>query len=785
MKYLLSFLLACVFSFYVFSVAATPKLKENNIDKIVKEMTVEEKVLLLFGVGMPFSPDDTRAGILARPAIVDGQSSATHAIPRLGIPAIVLSDGPAGLHINPTREGDSRTYYCTGFPVATCLASTWNLNLINQVGQAMGNEVLEYNVDILLAPAMNIQRNLLCGRNFEYYSEDPYLSGKIGASMVKGIQSNGVGTSVKHFVAGGKETNSTNNDARISQRALREIYLRGFEITVKESNPWTLMTSYNKVNGLYTSENPELLQGIVRDEWKYEGTFVTDWWAGKDVVAQVKSGNELIMPGREDQYNAVLEAVNKGKIPMEVIDANVKRVLQLIVRTPKFKGYKPSSAPDLKAHAMVTRQSATEGMILLENRENTLPFPSSIKKIGLFGNTSYEFIPGGTGSGDVNRAYTIDLVQGLSEAGYLLLPELTAKYQTYIQRERAKEEKKHWFFGKKHLEELYLEPSLVRKAAANSDMAVLTIGRISGEGGDRQVEGNFNLSVQEKALLRSVCDAYHELGKRVVVVLNVGGVIETASWKHLPDAILLAWQPGQEGGYSVADILQGKVNPSGHLAVTFPIDYFDTPSALNFPYMKMVDGEFLPGEDQSKGKSDQRRNFDYVEYEEDIYVGYRYFDTFDQDVSYPFGYGLSYTNFTYSDPSIHKTVDGFEVTVKVSNSGTLPGKDVVQLYVAAPDNLALEHPSKELRAFAKTSLIAPGESENIVLSFTERELASYSESRSAWITEAGDYKAMVASSVDNVVFSLPFRVEERIEEPCNDVLKPQFPLHLMSHVKGN
>ena len=750
------------------SCGATTKLKKNNIDKVISEMTTEEKLLLIIGCGMVGAEDD-RAPFLTRPAILAGQASATHGIDRLGIPSVALCDGPAGLHIDKTREGDDHIYYCTGFPVATCLASSWNLELMKEVGNAMGNEALEYGADILLAPAMNIQRNLLCGRNYEYYSEDPYLSGMLGAAMVSGIQENGIGTSVKHFVAGGKETNSKNNDARVSRRALREIYLRGFEITVKESHPWTVMTSYNLVNGVYTSQNPELLKTIARSEWGFDGAFTTDWWAGRDVVAQVNAGNDLIMPGTDEQYYKMLAAVEDGSIPMEQVDENVKHILQLIIKSPKFRGYKPSFAPDIESHAQVTRQSATEGMVLLENRENTLPLDSSVKSLGLFGNASYEFIAGGTGSGDVNRAYTIDMVQGLTEAGYDLEGDLTHRYQEYIKYERDHEEKRHIFWGRKHLEELYLEPSYIREIAENSDLGIFTIGRQSGEGGDREVEGNFNLSTEEKALLRKLCDAYHSLGKRVVVVLNVGGVIETGSWKHLPDAILLAWQPGQEGGHSVADVLTGNANPSGHLAVTFPMDYFESPSAINYPYHKLSENKFLAGERATAG-DEPRLNWNYVDYEEDIYVGYRYYDTYGVKVSYPFGYGLTYTDFTYDKPEIRETEEGFEVSVTVTNSGKVAGKDVVQVYVSAPSDSGFSHPAKELRSFAKTGTLQAGESETVTMMFKAEDLASFVEERSSWVTAVGEYRALISRSATDVIYELPFVVQKEIVRECNDVL---------------
>lgn len=773
--------LAALSLLYLSASASAPKLRKGNVDKVVAAMSIEEKVLTILGCGMVGAEDD-RASLLTRPAILAGQASATHPNERLGIPSIALCDGPAGLHIDMTREGDDRVYYCTGFPVATCLASSWNLDLMYEVGRAMGNEALEYGADIMLAPAMNIQRSLLCGRNYEYYSEDPFLSGKLGAAMVRGIQSNGVGTSVKHFFAGGKETNSKNNDARASQRALREIYLRGFEICVKEAKPWTIMTSYNRVNGSYTSENPELLQTIVRDEWGYEGIFTTDWWAGRDVVAQVNAGNDFIAPGTDEQYYRMMAGIEEGSISMAQVDANVKRILLTIMKSPKYSGYRPSYAPDIEEHAQVTRQSATEGMVLLENKDNSLPISPEVKSLGLFGNASYEFIPGGTGSGDVNRAYTVDIFQGLSEAGYKLQPSLTERYQSYIAYEREHEEKRHVFYGKKHLEELYLEPSYIREIASVTDMGIFTIGRQSGEMGDRSVTDDFNLSTEEKALLRKICNAYHELGKRVVVVLNIGGVIETASWKDMPDAILLAWQPGQEGGHSVADVLSGEANPSGHLAVTFPMDYFDSPAAVNYSYQKLSEDTFLPGQVPVYG-DEPRLNWNYIEYEEDIYVGYRYYDSFGRAVSYPFGYGLSYTDFSYSAPSLRAVEDGFEVSVTVTNSGSVAGKDVVQLYVAAPI-VALEHPDKELRAFAKTGLLEPGQSETLTLCFKTADLASFSEESSAWVTFAGDYEALLARSATEIIASLPFTVDEEMERKCSDVLRPRTELHLLSRTNN-
>ncbi len=718
-----------------------PQLGKDSLDKVVAAMTLEEKAHLVIGTGMAGSSGEAPVVGETR-NLVPGAAGTTYPIPRLGIPAIVLADGPAGLRINPLREGDANTYYCTHFPIGTLLASTWNTELVEQVGQAIGNEVLEYGTDVLLAPALNIHRNPLCGRNFEYYSEDPVVSGKTAAAYVRGVQSNGVGTSIKHYALNNQETNRMKNDVRVSPRAVREIYLKGFEIAVKESQPWTVMSSYNFVNGVYTSESKDLQTTMLRDEWGFKGMVMTDWFGGADAAAQMWAGNDMLQPGRPGQFEDIVEGVRSGRLSEADLDRNVRRVLELIVKSPRFKGYEFSNKPDLKAHAAVTRQSAVEGMVLLENN-GVLPLASEISRVALFGTTSYDFIAGGTGSGNVNRAYTVSLLEGLRNAGYAIDAELENTYTKYIKEETERLNPKSddpmaMFMPKIRAGEFVPSARLLDKMVRANDVAIITLGRNSGEFFDRKV-ADFTLTEQESGMIEAVCAAFHKAGKKVVVILNVGGVIETASWKNLPDAVLLAWQAGQEGGNSVADVLKGVANPSGKLTMTFPVRYEDHASSRNFP-IDMAFGMF--GKDKD---AEPQRNVDYTEYEEGIYVGYRWFDKQGLEVSYPFGYGLSYTRFEWSEASVKSSRGETAVSVKVTNTGKIPGKDVVELYVAAPQG-ELDKPVKELKAYAKTRELQPGESQLVTLKVKNSELASYDESASAWVTDAGHYDFMLGSS---------------------------------------
>ena len=752
------------------------KLTSENIDDIVKAMTLEEKAKLL--VGSPnrmFGGGEATVGHTED--LLPGAAGTTQHIDRLGVSSTVLSDGPAGLRISPTRPNDRSTYYCTGFPVGTCLSSTWNTNLVYEVGKTIGNEVLEYGADVLLAPGMNLHRNPLCGRNFEYYSEDPVLTGKIAAAYVNGVQANGVGTSVKHFAANNQETNRTGNDSQISQRALRELYLKGFEIVVKEAKPWTVMSSYNKLNGEFTQESYDLLTTVLRDEWGFDGIVMTDWSRPRNIVAQIKAGNDLMEPGMQEQTEEIIAKGKSGDLSQADVDKCVKRMLEYIVKTPRFKGYQFSNKPDLKAHAEVTRQSATEGMVLLKNANNTLPLAEQVKNIALFGVTSYDFIAGGTGSGDVNKAYVVDLMQGLNNVGFTIQKDVKDLYEKYKDYQRAKiaseTESRMWFLGKPVLPEMPVAKLFIEKRAVDSDIAVVTIGRNSGEGGDRKIPDDFNITTEERHLLNDVCDAFHAAGKKVVVILNIGGVIETASWKDLPDAILLAWQPGQEGGNSVADVLKGTVNPSGKLSMTFPIAAMDHPSSNNFPYDYVA-----PRVDFFFGNSSNKKNVAYTVYEEDIYVGYRYFTSANKQVSYPFGFGLSYTEFEYGTPKISKKGDQFVATVSVKNVGDRTGKQVIELFVTAP-NGKLEKPERELKAFAKTKELATGESQTLTLTFNTYDLASYDEEIQSWVTDGGKYTAKFGTSVNNIFSTVPFDVNAATYK-ANDALKPKVQISRLS-----
>lgn len=668
---------------------ATPKLSdEASIDAVIQALTLEEKAKLVAGIGM---------GAATR---VNGVAGGTFAIPRLGIPEIDVADGPVGLRLGGVTGGVTRT--TTAFPIPSAMAATWDLAGMEQVGKFLGYEMKEYGVDVLLGPALNIQRDPRGGRNFEYYTEDPFLNGKLTAAFVRGLQSNGVGATLKHFAANNTETNRNFINEVISERALREIYLPGFEIAVKESQPWAIMSAYPAVNGTVAAQSKRLLTDILRGDWGFDGMVMSDWFAVKDPVAGMAAGNDLIMPSGDSA--AIAKAVKDGLLDEKLLDRNVRNILKLIIKTPSFNGYQPSNNPDKKAYIPFVRNMAASGMVLLKNNGKSLPL-SAKKKIALFGRNAFDFIVGGGGSAEVNPDYKVQLTEGLQKAGYQLVT--TTK-------------------GGKSLTE-GLTPAEIGAVVGGADVAVLSIGRYSSEGADKY---SMDMNADELKLIQDVSAAFHKAGKKLVVLLNIGAPLETASWEKAADAILLTWQPGQEAGNAVADVLSGAVNPSGKLAETFPVKYSDAPSSLNFPTGAQVI------------------------YGEGVFNGYRWYDTKEIAPQYAFGYGLSYTSFAYSNLKLGRaTIDldkdpTLTVSVDVKNTGSVAGKEVVQLYVS--DNAGtIQRPVQELKAFDKVDL-KPGETRTVSLRLDKRSFAAWDEGANAWVAAPGSYRIRVGASSGDI-----------------------------------
>lgn len=710
------------------------------MEEVLSALTLEQKVNLVMGTrrGEAHPPEEA-PGMPARhnhAAIeeisqgrIKGAAADGYSIDSLHIPSIIYADGPAGLRISPFREGTDRTFYCTAFPTGTSLAASWDVHAVEEAAAALGEEVLEYGVDILLAPALNIHRNPLCGRNFEYYSEDPFLTGEMAAAYTKGVQSRGVGVSLKHFAANNQETFRNGVDVQVSERALREIYLRGFERAVRQAAPWSIMSSYNKINGVLASENEWLLTDVLRGEWGFDGVVMTDWWAEENGARQQAAGNDLLMPGTQRQYDEILEGLKAGTLTEAQLDRNVARVLKMIEKTPTFRAYVCSNAPDLEEHARISRRQAADGMVLLENRDGTLPLKPGVR-IALFGNAGYDTYAGGTGSGNVNRKYTVHIADGLSSAGFPVDRSLAARYEDYLRTEKARHEAAN-FWTVPEIGEMPLTESDVARAFAENDVAIVVLSRMAGEGGDRQLRaGDYYPSAAEQANLTRILRTARSTGKRVVLLFNMGGVVELdRSQLACFDAVMHLWLPGQEAGNAVADLLSGRVTPSGKLPFTWAVRYADYPSSSNFP--------LSAGSDRA------------VRYEEDIYVGYRYFDTRDVEVLYPFGYGLSYTEFEYSNLTATRVDGGIEVSLDVRNCGAYAGREVVEVYVSLPAAEA-DRPKKELKAFAKTEQLAPGSSCRVNLFLADEDLTLYDPAIGGWRLAEGTYTVQAAASVDDV-----------------------------------
>lgn len=734
------------------STAKTEVVKDNAYyralaEGMVQKMTQDERLGLLVGPGYVFANGAFVTNLDALnnlkgdvPGSVGYINGVYNAQSGLDIAASKLGDGAAGVRIAPTREGESGTFHGTAFPVGTLLASTWDADLVKRVGAAIGNEVKEYGLDVWLAPGMNIQRDPLNGRSFEYFSEDPLVSGVMGAAEVAGAQAQGVGTTIKHFIANNAETSRSIVDNIISPRAIREIYLRGFQYAEEHANPWAVMTAMNKVNGTYTGQWADLNTQVLRDEWGFEGFVMSDWWSGDGHYADmINSGNDLIEPGGPalpygygDALTGLQEAYAAGSLSADTITQGAVRILTQVLKMPSNQGYVATNAPDLASHAILSRQAASDGMVLLKNNQASLPLAGG-SKVASFGITQINTLKGGAGSGDVNAAYTVNVADGLARQ-FSVDSGLADFYRTFFEQNKTSSD-----FGGISTVVSCPEPALsqseIAAYAASNDVAVITLGRNSAQGQDRQnAKGDYLLSDVEQSLIDNVSTAFHGLGKRVVVVLNTGGVMDTSAWQDKVDAILLAYMPGQEAGHAVADLLSGVVNPSGKLTQTFPASYQDVPSSAGFP-----------GTD-----TDGDGTIDTHYYNEGIYVGYRYYATFGKGVNYPFGHGLSYTQFDYKNTAIQSNTLGsaggkVTLTTTVYNSGSVSGREVAQVYVAAPAG-TLGKPAIELKAFAKTKLLPAGASETLSFEIPASWLASFDNANNEWIIEPGTYKLYVAPS---------------------------------------
>jgi len=519
---------------------------------------------------------------------------------------------------------------------------------------------------------------------------------------------------------------------------------------------------------------------------------MTDWGNKKGTAKAVVAGNDLMEPGMENEIQRIVEGVQNGAIPQADLDRNVRRMLEYIVRTPRFQGYKYSNQPDLKGHAQLVRKAAAEGLVLLENN-GVLPL-QDVRTVALYGVGSYDFIAGGTGSGNVNKAYVRNVAEGLRENGLAVDADIETWYSQYITLQKTEARNNSAgtmgvLLGDAVIPEMAVTRAFIEKKQPVTDIAVLTISRNAGEGGDRRaLDGDWTLTGAEREMLQNLADVYHAAGKKLVVVLNIGGVIETASWKHIPDAVLLAWTPGQEGGYSVADVLCGAAYPSGKLPMTFPVAYFDIPSSFQFPYNYSGEASLNPfgsselDEDTAAlaaafGYVIQKQpNVDETQYKEGIWVGYRYFQTAGKAVSYPFGYGLGYTTFSYAKPVVKVQKDGsVTASITVTNTGSAAGKEAVQLYITAPDG-GLVKPAFELKAFAKTGELKPGQSETLTMKVDAYTLASFNEAASAWETAAGSYTACFGASAADIRAKAVFKLAKAQSWPVHRVLLPKEPV---------
>jgi beta-glucosidase len=669
----------------------------KNIQSIISQMTLEEKAALCTGAS----------------------AWSTTAVERLGVPEMIVSDGPHGVRrVADVNSMASESLPATCFPTASCLAATWDVDLIRKMGEALAEECIALNVDVLLGPGANMKRSPLGGRNFEYFSEDPYLAGEMAANFTDGVQSKGVGTSLKHYAANNQEFQRFSISAEVDERTLREIYLPAFEKAVKKAQPWTVMCSYNKLNGTFASEHYHLLTEILKNEWGFEGLVVSDWGAVRDRVAALKGGLDWEMPGpQERRVKAVVDAVRAGELDEAVLDESVRRILRIVFKakeTPKTGTF------DIDAHHELAHHIATEGMVLLKNN-GLLPLKGQ-QHIAVIGRSAENAHFQGGGSSHINPTKVAMPFKELqAQAGDA---ELT--------------------YSEGYPADNSFRQDMIDQAvslAQSADVAILYIALPSfkeSEGYDRI---DLDLTDQQIALIKAVA----KVQPRTVVVLNNGAPVAMSEWIDDVSAVLESWMMGQAGGAAIADVLFGKVNPCGKLAETFPLKLSDTPAHLNWP-----------------GGAGE------VHYGEGLFIGYRYFDAKEMPVLFPFGYGLSYTTFAYSNAKASaknfKDTDGLTVTVDITNTGKFAGKETVQVYVHDQKS-GLVRPQKELKGFVKVEL-RPDETKTVSIQLDFRAFAYYHPEYKQWITEDGDFDILIAASAADIRQSLTVTLESTLNLPC-------------------
>ena len=668
-----------------------------DIHSIIASMTLEEKAALCTGAS-PWS---------------------TTPVERLGVPEMIVADGPHGIRRVPDIHSMAmHSLPATCFPTASCSASTWDVALMGQLGAALAEEAIALHVDVVLGPGVNMKRSPLGGRNFEYFSEDPYLAGELAVNFIKGVQSKGVGTSLKHYAANNQEFQRFSISSEVDERTLREIYLPAFEKAVKESQPWTVMCSYNKVNGVFASEHHTLLTEILKDEWGFEGLVVSDWGAVRDRVAALRGGLDWEMPGPQDRrVKAVVEAVRSGELEEAILDEAVRRILRIVFKaqeTPK------GGAFDVDAHHGLARKIAAEGMVLLKN-DGLLPLKGH-RQIAVIGRSAEAAHFQGGGSSHINPT----------------------RVDVPFQELQSRAVNAELSYAEGYPADDAFRPDLIDQAvelARSADVALLYIALPTykeSEGYDRP---DLDLTVQQVALIQAVA----KVQPKTVVVLNNGAPVAMSAWIDAVPAVLEGWMMGQAGGGALADILLGRANPCGKLAETFPLKLSDTPAHLNWP-----------------------GGAGTVQYGEGLFIGYRYYDARELPVLFPFGHGLSYTTFAYSNArasaQTFRDVDGLTVTVDVTNTGHMAGKEIVQVYVH--DRVSgLARPEKELKGFAKVAL-EPGETQSVAIKLDFRAFAYYHPEYKQWITEDGDFDILIASSAADIHHTLAVTLESTLSLPC-------------------